>query len=110
MESVIAMNVAQEFLLRAQAIPLAGVFVSCVKATVSVIELVIGIAGAILFGVLSCACCCVGADRFFEYGLHVVLGGAGLALSIANILTLGFAGDYLVKNYSLEKVGRLNGY
>ena len=97
----------QRFLGEAQAFPILGpAIASPVKAGVGLVEVVGGIAGAVIFG--SCATVvgfCGGSNewlsnRTIESGLYVGMGAASTVYGLSNMITLGITG------YVVEKRGR----
>lgn len=94
-----SMDRFQYDLLKAQATPVVGpLFVSTAKAAISIVEITVGIAFAILFGVLS-----IFHDSFQDrLGMsvgHCVIGFEGLKYSLANFFTLGVFGNSLVEDF-----------
>lgn len=84
----------QRSLSKAQATPIVGpLLVSPIKALVSVAELIVGIAGSILFGTLAVLTFndYLGGKAVESLG-HAGLGLLSLMYSISNILSLGLVG------------------
>jgi hypothetical protein len=99
----------QQELSRAQAIPVAGLVVSGVKSTLSLVEIVVGIAATIFFSSLAIVSGFTFnksmrsfSDCMTNYGsqslLHVGLGISSFIYSGINIASLGLAA------YTIERV------
>ncbi len=88
----------QRSLSTAQAIPVFGIAVSPVKAAVSIVQIIVGLAGTIIFGVgvLLTNREAFGFGTVISFGISLA-GATSLVYSIGNILTLGILG------YKLEK-------
>ena len=88
---IAAMNTVQNTLSEFQSIPIVGTFVgSPIKALVSTIEIIMGIAAAILFGpiyTLTNSTTC--RDIALVAGFHTIMGMGHLLYSVANFATLG---------------------
>lgn len=94
MSGIIAMVYIQRNLSQAQATPIVGpLVVSPVKGVVSLAQIIVGIAGTILFGTLALLSW---NDTMFKYAAkslgHVGIGFTGFVYSISNFISLGLVG------------------
>lgn len=88
----------QRTLSRAQATPIVGVAVSVVKSAVSLVEIIVGVAGTIFFSAMSFLTLDKEmASYAFKSMLHTGLGLSSFIYSGINMATLGFAGFALKK-------------
>lgn len=103
---------AQRRLSSAQAIPVLGVAVSVVKGVLSLVQIIAGIAGTILFGSLAFGALLTSNERMRSFSdcmvnyagqsiLHAGLGILSFIYSGVNIATLGLAA------YRFEKLARV---
>ncbi len=87
-----------------QTIPLAGfLIISPIKLVVSILQMIIGLAAAILLGVLATLVCSGSlAEKSFISLIYVGVGALSFAYAIANLISMGGLG-YLLEVELIKK-------